>query len=388
MKSAKTKKPPKLFRLRTQRLLFTFPRCNVHPSVVVQRAVKGLAKLKWIIVSREKHGDEGLHLHGVIYFKTIYETRRADCLDFLAGKHGNYKPIRGKISNAVKYVIKDGDYVQHGVEAKIIIEAEKTKLGYSWSLLQRSIKEGKTFEELWDDERSASMVLRYHKTTKWGIAYCQKRRLSVRSVDWKIIDVKRLSGKSRMIAGWLNMNVRKKRTFKQAQLYISSVPGKGKTHLIQALRRIISVYNLPKSKNHDLWSDGMYDIAVLDEYKGMKNVSELNEFLQGSVMDLDQKYAGVRKQQNVPAIILSNYTLRQLFEKGRIDEMELLALKSRLTEVNIKDYEPRIDIFPISSPEKCLDQVFIDSSPDLPIVKKRKTDTLSCLPCDFFDKYV
>lgn len=356
-------RPPRLFRLRSQRILFTFPRCTVDPKLVLQRAVEELPTLKWIIVSREKHGDEGLHLHGILYFNAAFETRRSDCFDFLTGKHGDYKPIKGKIGRTIQYVIKDGEYVEHNVSAKDMIAAMKAKGSYSWLLLYRDLKEGKTLDQLFDDERSGPMVLRCRRQCEWGIAYCQKRRRSARVSSWKRINVEGLFRQSKVIAQWLNSNVRVPRTFKQPQLYIHGPPGKGKTHLVEILRSYLSVYSFPKKRYHDLWMDGVYDIAVLDEYKGEQAPSELNEFLQGSSMYLDQKFAGVMKHQNIPMIILSMYSLEDLLELKKIDLMEYKAFYARLLVVEVKQEQCRIDVFPRKSSKKVhVDELVIPSS--------------------------
>lgn len=373
--------PPKLFRLCTKRIMFTFPRCDVDPKEVVRRAVRELPFMKWMVVSREKHDDEGLHLHGVIMFNRVYQTRRSDCLDFLTGKHGSYTKIKGQIGNVVKYVIKDGDFVEHNVEAKTIIEAMNTKVSYGWLCLYRDIKDGKTLDQLLDDERSGPMCFMNQRRAKWGVAYWGKRRLATRRGSWKKINVERLEGHSKVIALWCNSNIKKERSFKQPQLYISGPPGKGKTHLIQCLRKYLSVYEYPVKRFFNLWTDDTYDLAMIDEYKGKRDAADLNQFLQGSPCFLDQKHAGIMKHQNVPMIILSNYTLEDLFLKGRLDNMELLALKCRLLVVQIKEDEPRIDLWPVVSHKKL---GFIEDQLIEPIKKRKKCFTdLSVLDFDF-----
>lgn len=130
------------------------------------------------------------------------------------------------------------------------------------------------------------------------------------------------------------------------------------------LEQYLSIYWIPIDEEfYDEWIDHHYDLAVLDEFKGQKTVQWLNRFLQGGPMSIRKKGSQGRKTQNIPVIILSNFSLEECYPKvaennsGRLD-----TLKERLqlvpvtefieTAITEDDYIPDSPVIPATPPEE------------------------------------
>ena len=81
------------------------------------------------------------------------------CFDFLTGTHGNYQVAKSEISS-MRYVTKDGNYVAHGVDPKVFLQAANQKSSTKLALVVQDIQAGKSLRELND---SYPTVLFMHK---------------------------------------------------------------------------------------------------------------------------------------------------------------------------------------------------------------------------------
>ena len=75
------------------------------------------------------------------------------------------------------------------------------------------------------------------------------------------------------------------------------------------------------------------DLCVLDEFRAQKTVQFLNHFLDGSHMPLRQKGRQTLKTDNLPCIILSNFSLEECYCNSGVDKLE--TLRCRLCEVYV-----------------------------------------------------
>jgi len=153
------------------------------------------------------------------------------------------------------------------------------------------------------------------------------------------------------IVDWLNTNIKRPRRFKQKQLYIYGPPDVGKTHLLDQLREALMCYELPKEDFYDLWEDDAYDLCIMDEFKGHKAVTFLNEFLQGSRMCIRKKGSQALKSHNIPTIICSNYSPEEAYSK--CGDMAIASLRSRIDVVYVA--AARLDITLQSAPTEVME---------------------------------
>lgn len=142
------------------------------------------------------------------------------------------------------------------------------------------------------------------------------------------------------IVEWLNLNIKIKRTFKQKQLYIYGPPNMGKTSLVHFLEKYLMIYRIPPDEDfYDDYEDGVYDLMVLDEFRGNKRVQWLNILLEGSFLPLRKKGSQYLKKDNLPIIILSNFSLEDSYQNVNRHQPERLeSLKARLEIIEVSEF--------------------------------------------------
>ncbi len=334
------------FRIQSRRLLLTFPKCDQTKEAALVQCLKLRPNLRWAIVSREKHKDGTNHLHAVLRFHKVYNSTKPTCLDFIGGKHGNYKVIKGSMADVVRYVVKDDDIAQWGVDAKMLLAARKTKAGYGWhQVAKMGEEEGMTFEKMRKDPTTKHMCWQHKKKIEEMLGYIALMKAREKPFLWKQLEVSEdWTEWDQDIGHWLNENIKNERGFKQRQLYIHGCANVGKTHLVETLKKMLNVFHIPRERYYDKWYNNTFDLAVMDEYKGNKNIPFLNEFLQGSSMALAKKGSQVIKAHNIPTIILSNYGLNDLIMQEKLTQMDVETLLTRLEIVYIHPGQ-RIDVF-------------------------------------------
>lgn len=86
------------------------------------------------------------------------------------------------------------------------------------------------------------------------------------------------------------------------------------------LKSCLAIYQIPQDENfYDNWADNTYDLATLDEFTGLKKISELATWLDGSTYTLRVKGAQYLKTHNVPTIICSNRLPHEIYSKALIE---------------------------------------------------------------------
>lgn len=86
----------------------------------------------------------------------------------------------------------------------------------------------------------------------------------------------------------------------------------------------------------DMWEDGSYDLVVLDEFRGQKKLTFMNEFLEGVPLCLRVKGSQRMKRQNIPVIICSNGNPKDCYRN--MEEMWLEPLLERVKVVEVNNF--------------------------------------------------
>lgn len=327
------------FRLQTKKLFLTFPQCTVTKEVLLQNILDFSWEVDWAIVCHESHEDGSPHLHAVVNLKSVYRTILPAALDVLVGSHGDYQKVKGRLWQAVKYIIKDGDFVAtEGFSPSEFVDAGLHKTGTSYACLAGAIcanpdisEEGIYALDAGKFIRDAPKLMAFRDTVrKW------RSRREFSSSIWTPIPLEPLTGPSLQIAVWLNLNLGTPREFKQKQLYIQGPRDVGKTHLINQLEALIKLYVIPTSEDwYCDYEDGVYQLAYLDEFNRQKTRHFVMSWLAGSTMKLKKKgMTAYEKKQNIPTIILSNYSPEYLYSDPKYSGT-LEPLLCRLTVVTV-----------------------------------------------------
>ena len=216
------------------------------------------------------------------------DIRNVANLDTIGGKHGNYQSCRS-VKDTYNYVRKGGNFQEKGTPPAVCTTKKS-------DLVAQSLRSGASLGAV-EEMDPGYFMLHFQKITTYH----------------KWISVKKLREIPQrpplMISNWkFQFQVGFPRAFKEKQYWIVGPPNTGKTTFITELIELgFRSYIMPKNNYWNDWDDDAYDFAYIDEYKGQLPITLLNEFLQGSPMKLNGRYADVEKRKNLPVFILSNF---------------------------------------------------------------------------------
>lgn len=301
-------------------------------------------RLDSAVVCEESHRDGTPHLHMLVRLHSPLDITSSSALDVLVDppQHGNYQATRSVIAT-MRYVTKYGQHLSHNVDVETFLSSARQKkqaVSVSNAVVQ-SIFAGSTMTDLMESHptyllnhsRNVREFIQLHRTSTM-----QRRRLELMETTVTVRPVgTHNTSWNRAISAWIRMNIRRPRPFKQKQLYIHGPPDMGKTSFVMQLEREfeLSVYWMPTLENfYDTYDDGAYDLVVLDEFRAQKRIQELNLWLQGGVMPVRKKGGQGLKRDNVPMIILSNFSPEECYSKS--GPSALAPLNARLEVIEVK----------------------------------------------------
>lgn len=96
---------------------------------------------------------------------------------------------------------------------------------------------------------------------------------------------------------------------------------------------------MPQDEDYyDDYEDELYHLIALDEFNHQKTMQQLNRWLDGQVQSIKKKGKQYLKKQNLPFIIVSNYSPEQVFPK--LAQANLLApFITRLKIIEVKQID-------------------------------------------------
>lgn len=337
--------PRKRFRMRGSKFWLTFAQCETPKELVVAKLTELFPQeLEGYVVAEEEHENGAPHLHVYLAFKTARLITDQHYFDTIVTpmKHGNYQVARSPQA-VIQYCAKEGVYVAQNVDIRTKSRKRKERT-LSQAYFQDVVVENLSKEEA--DFRYGPYRLLHGRSLDAEVAYqlrlrakrfratCVQRRVKAEAGD--------ALSTNEDIATWLNDNIRTElpRDLRQAQLWIVTPPGAGKTTfkdiVLPWLYPGLSVYLLPNDGEwFDDYEDGCYDLIIADEYRRDYTVRQLNRLADGSVIMLRRRgQPPVLKRDNLPMIVLSNFTIDEAYCKLSEQEDESLkALKERFVEV-------------------------------------------------------
>lgn len=363
------------FRFSARHLFATFPKCDVAKEVALERIVR-LYPVEWALVGRELHEDGTPHLHAVIRFSRVYTTSDANHFDAIGDGHGNYQSARS-IKRCIAYCSKDGDTCSHGDVPKGQSASAGSGRVAPSTRAAKMIMEGKSLSEVREEEPGFYLTHVKHCRALFAEIAAESSRSTLDT--WPGIGL-RLGAPSCEIKlnRWLDNNLFAEREFKQPQLFLYGPPNIGKTSLINSLSKYCSVYYVPNDEDfYDGYMDKKYDLIVIDEFKAQKKITWLNLFLQGGPTPLRQKGNQYLKTDNLPVIVLSNYSLEECYNHS--SDTALDALRSRLeilewtakSHINLHLAEFETPLTPTQE---------VDESPSPPPTPRKRKSSLERIP--------
>ncbi len=329
--------PPR-FQIKGKTFLLTYPKCDMNIDAMSEEIKKSVGDyFAFCVVSAEKHQDGSDHRHVYLVLKEICRFTSARCFD-INGQHGDYKSVKNSNKDrerALKYAQKDGNYVILGTDdlgLKLHLESPK-KQSLDETVAKR-ILQGDTLESL-VTEHPAYFIRNLKKAKEFesfvtmiGDTAPPNRFLSVTVSPCACPGCIMVDSEQHVqdclvaysICDWFNDRISRHTddplsiAIREPQLWIVSPPGAGKTTFVSKLMDCLSIFDIPKTEDfYDNFRNNRYDLAVLDEYHGQKQVSWLNSFLDGSKLTLRIKGGQYIKNDRLPTIILSNEMPRDVY---------------------------------------------------------------------------
>ncbi len=305
------------FRIQAKSIAITIAQTNTSKETAMTRMKAHFGdNLEWAVIARESHQDGGKHLHIALKLKTRYNSTNQHCMDFIAQKHGNYKPIRNQY-NWLEYLQKeDKELLEYGIVSKEVLSKRSGKTAY----LAERIMAGEPLEDLRETE--PGYFLLHQKAIEYFAASIRRDQKRMRKRGISLITVLSGGESATVVRDWLMLNVGNPRHFKQKQLYIQAPPNSGKTSLMMELSKSINIYWIPIGEDFDdEYEDGVYDLIVFDEFRGQRKITWMNKFVEGGPMSLRRKGSQYLKETNPPVVVMSNFSVEECYSKCTDDRI-------------------------------------------------------------------
>ena len=178
------------FRIQAKTILCTWPRCDEDPALVLQRIeeeFRDQRELEFVIVAREHHQDNGLHLHAVIKFAVRYYSSRSTCSDFATGKHGNYQAVRS-LKDTLAYVCKEDDWVASaGFDPRKYIRLRTERKPTKSAIIAQALRDGASFDSV--VKEYPGFALMHLGKVRAFYQLMQMQRLREGLLDWKALSL-------------------------------------------------------------------------------------------------------------------------------------------------------------------------------------------------------
>lgn len=130
------------------------------------------------------------------------------------------------------------------------------------------------------------------------------------------------------------------RPFKSKQWWIWGETNVGKSTIWRKLIGELGLegFAMPKTtRNFTAWNDKAYHFAYIDQYKGEHSIQFLNEWLEGSPIQLDDnKYGHREKRFNIPTFVFSNFPPSRVYPQAEAEELR--ALLGRLEVIHMQGH--------------------------------------------------
>lgn len=334
------------FQLQAKRYFLTYPQCNMDKTMVADWLLSQ-HEVHQCIVAEEKHEDGSPHLHVYLTYEKSKRVSRADYFDLGNPEnpeeifHPNIQTCKN-MKKCIEYITKDDkEPAQHNIDFKAILAGKSSK----FAIIARHIMDGKTMLDI--NESDPGFVLQHKRKLEEYHAWVTMKKPRTDLFPWQPVPEPDF-GPERQIARWLNTNMfNNVRPIKSRQLYIYSPPNCGKTTFISWLGRFCRIYFMPLLEDfYDFYDDNSYDLVVIDEFRGQKQIQFLNQWLDGQPASVRIKGGQRLKLQNLPCIILSNWALSSVYagaiEKHGADVIGPLSARLEIVSVNkfIDFYDP------------------------------------------------
>jgi len=313
------------FRMDAKNFFLTYPQCSMTKEECLRRLISMMAhNITGVIVCQENHKDEGTHLHALLLLSKRLHVTSARYFD-LGTVHGNYRVARD-VKSSINYIKKDGNYVEWGIVPQGTAKTVRHKESISAEIV-KDLNNGMTYKQLF--AKYESFCVLHGKQLQWLVN--EHTNLQVKLKPWLGLLELSYEGSWKQVARWINDNVGKQRPHGQKQLFIYGTTGLGKSWMAMQLKNYFNTYWAP---NTEVFWDGLTnetELVVFDEFNTTHTITFLNQFLDGTHMNVKVKGGQFHKTSNPAMIILANHGLRNIYCKA--DDVVYECLDRRLEQI-------------------------------------------------------
>lgn len=345
-------------RTQARRYFLTIPKCEIEKEKIKDLLIKNEDFLSQYMIGEEKHVDGTKHYH--IYLK--YSKKRElgfSHFDYL-GKHGKLEICRNPkgsymyISKEDKKPIANFDY-EGGILA-----------GKPQEIAKYLAQIGKTYSDLFAEEKYSihELATKWRSIKAWEQEYIEERRLAelkkakkgIKKIDEELMKevlteqeykwIKQDEGLQKIVEHINQMTEYKwNKPFKMKNLLIwSREVDKGKTSLIRKLMEYCPVYGFPIDEWFEGYKSETFWAILWNEMNLIGfDLEMLKNFLEGTPVRLAVKGSKVEKRDNPQVFMTSNKSLEMMIKRRNSikeeAEIDLKALKARIDEINVDNYE-------------------------------------------------
>lgn len=329
------------FRFNSRAVFLTYPQCGLSAAhtLTLLRTKLGEAEGTHYLIGVEAHADGTPHLHVFVERQNKINTvneRYFDLEDVDRVYHPNVTAPRDRQA-VVDYVMKEG---------------QVTKWPDDWDPSGPKKRKGK-----WEEATPAilagaeqgdilrllpSFMLANRKKVADAIAFVRSQGLLAgipgrqEFLSWDLPEDASYYNVPLFRGVWtvLRDNL-KNPSYGRRQLYIWGPTGIGKTYFRNLLGQALKIFDVPMGEEfYDDWEDGKFDLSMMEEFKSQKTIQWMNQWLDGSVLNVRQKGAQYVKKQPVPTLILSNFDPTGSLIYPNVQETEAIkAFRRRLVIV-------------------------------------------------------
>lgn len=98
--------------------------------------------------------------------------------------------------------------------------------------------------------------------------------------------------------------------FGRRQLYLHGPTGIGKSTFVNHLLMCVRTYIIPNEQFYCHWDNNLYDLSLIEEFKGQKPIQWLNQWLDGANFYVQKKgIPGLLKTNPIPTLVISNFDI-------------------------------------------------------------------------------
>lgn len=332
------------FRLHSKNLYLTYPKCPIsREEALSSLRVKISKPISHYAIAQERHEDESLHLHIILWLSSTLDVSNALFADLESQGivyHGNYQGLK-KEKECVTYVMKE----DVNILTDDVDRLKNLKTGVKKGKLDqvaKSLMEGTSVREIVSQNPGLALMnhqkminfAAWWKASQWNPLPLPPFTASTNQWD---LDLKT----------WITENLISPppagRPLRSRNLYLYSKPGLRKTSLMNVLQKSYKTFN-PPTKIH--WWDGYNEttqLILFDEFRGGYPMGEMNKILDGQVVVVPRRGGDFTKVNNIPVIICANKPPETVYKFT--DQVYVDAFVDRLCVIECIDF---INVFDVN----------------------------------------